>query len=351
MKRHAGIALMSCNKGEGFYEYPYAYSSPRYRYTVTRTILIAGLLIENTLILIGIIYVLGHHMDYYAQQTYSYTYKYYGIMCGVTCSSLLMLPIAAIIIILNCRAVKPVTIGEITYYVALLMTAVCPTFVVLPIAIYFAYKTKPPAIPYILMLPVSVLFCCCNTKRAKSLVFGVGLWVNLATLLFAATHGTIIAFTILAEPFTVITNTMVLILSVFCITNIFALMFVISAYIFSPSHQRPEWQRKQMKHAVILVALLAMVMCFCVALASSSYARNTASQQGSERFIASITFPLILGVLTFILTRIIGKWLQATPSNNHKSSHTGTESSTGCKALTGRHLEKDNNDLQAPLVV
>ena len=348
MKRHAGVAQMNCN--EGFYYYPREYNSLRIRYNVTRTLLIAGLLIENVLILTGITYILGHHMDYYVQQTYSYTYKYYGIMCAVTCSSLLMLPLVFTIIHLNCEAVKPEDTNQVTYHIALMITAVSPLFLALPIAIYFAYKTKPPAIPYILMLPVSVLFCCCDTKRAKSLVFGVGLWINLTTVLFAATHGTIIAFTIIAEPFTVITNTMVLILFVFCITNIFALVFVISAYIFSPSHQRPEWQRKQMKHAIILVALLAMIMCFCVALASSSYARNTASQQGHERFIASITFPLILGVLTFVLTRIIGKWLQAAPSNKHVS-HTGTESRMGCKELTQRQLEKDSNDLEAPLVV
>ena len=307
-------------------------------------------MIENILILIGIIYVLDHHMDYYAQQTYSYTYKYYGIMCGVTCSSVLMLPLLARIIYLNFEAVKPGNATQLTYFMALLITAVSPIFVVFPIAIYFAYKTKPPAIPYILMIPVTVLFCCCNTKRAKSLVFGMGLWINLAAVSFAATHGTIIAFTILAGPFTVITNTMVLILLLFCITNIFALAFVITAYIFSPRHQRPKWQRKQVKHAVILIALLAMVMCFCAAVASSSYARNTASQQGHERYIASIAVPLILGVLTFVLTRIIGKWLQATTSNKH-ASHTGTESRMGCKELIQHHLEQDNNHLQAPLVV
>ena len=348
MKRHTGIAQMSCN--DGLYNYPREYNSPRIRYNVTRALLIAGLLIENILILTGIIYVLGHHMDYYAQQTYSYTYKYYGIMCAITCSSLLMLSLVFTIIHLNCEAVKPEDTIQVTYHIALVMTSVSPLFLALPIAIYFAYKTKPPAIPYILMLPVTVLFCCCDTKRAKSLAFGVGLWINLATVLFTATHGTIIAFTIIAEPFTVITNTMVLSLFLFCITNIFALVFVISAYIFSPSHQRPEWQRKQMKHAVILVALLAMVMCFCVALASSSYARNTASQQGHERFIASFTFPLILGVLTFVLTRIIGKWLQATPNSKH-ASHAGTESRMGCIELTQCHLEKDNNHLQAPLLV
>ena len=164
-------------------------------------------------------------MDYYAQQTYSYTYKNYGIMCGVTCSSVLLLTLTITIIIFNCRAVEPVNKGQVTYYIALFITAVSPKFLALPIAIYFAYKTKPPAIPYILMIPVTVLFCCCNTKRAKSLVFGMGLWIDLTAVLFATIHGTIIACTILAEPFTVIANTMVLILFLFCITNIFALTF------------------------------------------------------------------------------------------------------------------------------
>ena len=261
-----------------------------------------------------------------------------------------MLQLTVIIIIFNCIAVVPVNKGQVTYYIALLITAVSPIFLALPIAIYFAYKTKPPAIPYILMIPVTVLFCCCNTKRAKSLVFGIGLWINLTAVLFAATHGTIIAFTILAGPFTVIANTMVLILFLFCITNIFALVFVITAYIFSPRHQRPEWQRKQIKYAVILIALLAIVMCFCAVVASSSYARNTASQQGSERYIASIAVPLVLGVLTFVLTRIIGKWLQVNPRNKH-ASHTATESRMGCEELTRCHLELDYDHLQAPLVV
>ena len=45
---------------------------------------------------------------------------------------------------------------------------------------YFVYKTKQsPAIPHILMIPVTALFCYCNTKHVKSLLLGTALWINM----------------------------------------------------------------------------------------------------------------------------------------------------------------------------
>ena len=44
-------------------------------------------------------------------------------------------------------------------------------------AIYFAYRTPPPPVPYIFLLPTALLCCCCKTRYAKSMVFGLGIFL------------------------------------------------------------------------------------------------------------------------------------------------------------------------------
>ena len=146
-------------------------------------------------------------------------------------------------------------------YAILLVLTLLPGLI---IAGYFTCKTKPPAVPYILMIPVTALLCCCNTQRAKSLVFGTALWINLTAVTLIMEHGLIILLAFLAQLFAVITNTLVLILVAFCITNILALLFTISAYLFTPKRLRPQGQGKTMLRAVVLIPLLAMIACLCL---------------------------------------------------------------------------------------
>ena len=199
------------------------------------------------------------------------------------------------------------------------------------IAGYFTYKNKPPAVPYILMIPVAALLCCCNTQRAKSLVFGTALWINLTGVTLIMVHGLLILTAALAEPFAIITNTLVLILVAFCITNILALLFTISAYLFTSKCLRPQGQGKTMSHAVVLIPLLTMIACLCFTMGSIGYLikRNT-KQDNIISLMGSVALPVILGAVTFGLKKLMTKWLDKAPNEEQPTgrdfSHDSDES-------------------------
>ena len=249
--------------------------------------------------------------------SYTYSYSHYGFWWGVTIfvsitlSLILYSDLHHFIKLHNEYASTP------GYSFAAVMMVLCILSGV-PIAIYFVYKTKqPPAIPYILMIPVTVLFCCCNTKRAKLLVFGMALWINLVALPVTAFYGAAILVTVIVEPFAVITNTLVLVLLLFCLTNIFALSFTISAYTFTRKHQRPQGEGTTMLRAIILIPLLVVVGCIGLFIGVMGYLVNADTKQGSfVSLVSSASVPLVLGLVTFGLKRLISKWLDKAPNSN-----------------------------------
>ena len=280
-----------------------------------------GIFFELILIWIGILYIMKSRSADYVRRTHFYTYRYYGLMCGCTCCSIVTLPIMLYCVNSIAEELKPENDFDVAYYLTGLSVDGFPALFGLFTAIYFGYKIKkPPAIPYILMIPVTVLFCCCNTKRAKSLVFGMALWINLMALQLLAFHGTSIAFAILAEPFAVITNTMVLIHILFCLINIFALIFTIVAYLFTPRSQRPPGGGATILRAMVLIPLLTMVGCFSFVIGSGGYIINIYSKEGSLRsLIGSVTIPLFLGAVTFGMKMLISKCLER-PSDVNPAS-------------------------------
>ena len=145
--------------------------------------------------------------------------------------------------------VSPQNGGDIGYLVTGIGIVSLPALLAVPIAIYFAGTVKPPSMPYILLIPTAVLFCCCKLQRTKPFVFCIGIVINVMAVLYIALHGTVIGFTLFAEPFAVITNALVL--------------FTITAYLFTPKRQRPHGRGTTILHAVVLIPLLAMVGCYC----------------------------------------------------------------------------------------
>ena len=292
-----------------------------------RTIFLLAGVFEVCLALIGSVLVLRWNLKDTAVLSYTYSYKHYGLWWGVTHVWFIFAPVT---LYLDLSVIMG---SNLDYYgisfnypscAFLFGVIVLPA---LPIAGYFTYKTKPPAVPYILMIPVAALLCCCNTQRAKSLVFGTALWIHLSSVTLIMVHGIVILLAILAEPFAVITNSLVLILVIFCITNILALLFTISAYIFTPKRHRPQRQRKTMLRAVILLPLLAMIACLCFSLGSVGYLTSRDSKQGNAiSLIGSIAFPVILGAVTFGLRKLIAKWLDMVPN---REQPTGKDLSDG----------------------
>ena len=269
------------------------------------------------LVLIGSVLVLKWNLKDIVNFSYTYSYKHYGLWWGVTYFLFVAVPV------MFALDVKTLVnghqfVGAINFYGYILSASllVLPVLPGLIIAGYFTYKTKPPAVPYILMIPAAALLCCCNTHRAKSLVFWTALWINLTAVTLIMVHGLLIFSAVLAEPFAVITNTLVIILVAFCITNILALLFTISAYLFTPKSSRPQGQRKTMLRAIVLIPLLAMIACLCFTIGSIGYLikRNT-KQDNIISLMGSVALPVILGAVTFGLKKLITKWLNKAPNN------------------------------------
>ena len=282
---------------------------------LTRTIFLLAGVFEVCLALIGSVLFLRWNLKDTGVLSYTYSYKHYGLWWGVTHVWFISVP-ATLYLDLSVMMVSFPEYGDSLRYAScagLLGVTVLPALL---IAGYFTYKTKPPAVPYILMIPVAALFCCCNTQRAKSLVFGTALWINLTAVTLIMVHGLMILLAVLAEPFAVITNTLVLLLVAFCITNILALLFTISAYLFTPKRHRPQGQGKTMLRAVVLIPLLAMIACLCFSLGSLGYLTSRDSKQGNAiSLMGSIAFPVILGAVTFGLKKLITKWLDKAPNS------------------------------------
>ena len=284
---------------------------------------------EVILVLIGSVLVLRWNMEDNVVLSYTYSYKHYGLWWGVTYACFIVVPVTLYSDLTLMMGAYP-TYGNVVKYplcVLLLGLAVIPGLI---IAGYFTYKTKPPAVPYILMIPVAALLCCCNTQRAKSLVFGTAMWINLIAVTLIMVHGLFILLAGLAEPFAVITNTLVLILVVFCITNILALLFTISAYLFTPKRHRPRGQGKTMLRAVVLIPLLAMIACLCFSIGSVGYltSRDT-KQDGIISFVGSVALPVILGAVTFGLKKLITKWLDKAPNKKQPTRRDFSHDSDG----------------------
>ena len=292
-------------------------------------ILYIGAVMELILVSIGIILMLKCHLETHVQQTHFYTYKHYGLISGITSCNMFMLPFMMYCILSLMNRVSPQNGGDIGYLVTGIGIVSLPAVLAVPIAIYFARTVKPPSMPYIFLIPTAVLFCCCKLQRTKPVVFCIGILINVMTVLYITMHGTVIGFTLFAEPYAVITNAFVLVLVLFCLINIFSLVFTISAYLFTPKQRRPQGRGTTILHAVVLIPLLAMVGCYCAVLGSCGYAINADTKQDNFRALLSSAFiPVILGAVTFFLKMLISKLLDNSGGNQvHKRSSNSRDQS------------------------
>ena len=335
-KSHSGFVQFSCNYNRGFLQVPHNNPHFKKRHDVTRMILYIGGVMELILVSFGIILVLKCHLETHVQQTHFYTYKHYGLISGITSCNIFMLPFMMYCVFsLVINRVPPQNGGDIGYLVIGIGIVSLPALLAVPIAIYFARTVKPPSMPYIFLIPTAVLFCCCKLQHTKPLVFCIGILINVMTVLYITIHGTIIGFALLAEPYAVITNALVLVLVLFCLINIFSLVFTISAYLFTPKRQRPQGRGTTILHAVVLIPLLAMVGCYCAVLGSSGYAINVDTKQDSTRaFLSSAFIPVILGTVTFFLKSLILKFLDNSAGNQvHKRSSDGRDQSAEANTI------------------
>ena len=340
--QHSGFVQETCNYSKEFLRIPEDFADFNIRLHVTRMIFLIGAVMELILVSIGIILVLKCHLETHVQQTHFYTYKHYGLMNGITSCNIFVLPFM-MYCIFSLNRVSPLNGGDIGYVFTGIGIVSLPAVLAVPIAIYFARTVKPPSIPYIFLIPTAVLFCCCKLQRTKPFLFCIGIVINVMAMLYITIHGTIIGFVLLAEPFAVITNALVLILCLFCVMNIFSLVFTISAYLFTPKQQRPQGRGTTILHGVVLIPLLAMVGCYCAVIGSNGYAINVDTKQGSARaFLSSAFIPVILGAVTFFLKMLISRLLDNSRGNQaHKRGKDSIDQSA--KGNTADLLEDEEN--------
>ena len=285
-----------------------------------------GFLCQAILVWVVIVIAVKSKIKEYINNSKTYSFQFYGYPCGLTTVAFLIWAVTVIINIPHFTKGPKQTLNSYAIYISVMLVTGVWVLPGMPIAAYFTYKNKPPPVPYIIMIPVALLFCCCNSKRAKSLVFGVALWINMIAAQMISFTATILILTAIAEPFAIITNTLVLVLGTFCVVNILALLFTTSAYLFTPRHKRLQGEGATIKRGVLLIPLLTAIICFCIAFTGNAYMINADTKEGDiTAVVGSAIVPIIIGAVTIGLKKLINKILEGP---KEKADETAAELNT-----------------------
>ena len=258
----------------------------------------------------------------FAQKTFTFSYDLYGVFWGVSTTALGVLGMLYGLYVDTAFQYYSKVENSITLVHAHLIVLVIlsPLVLELPVAIYLARKATV-AVPCIFRYPATVL-CCGRKGRAERLVTTLALWVLLTVLQLVLIHGMLIALTISAEPFGIATSAMLLVLAFSCLTNIFSLLFIIFAHLFTPLRHRRASSSMVLRAVVVLPMLLA-IMCFGVIVTSLGSVINMDAKQNSPlSFINSIAIPILLGVISIFLKRFISAWLEWAPREREDGTDT-----------------------------
>ena len=258
----------------------------------------------------------------YAQKTFTYSYDMYGMFWGASTTAV------GYLVIMNGVYISSALLYFSTHKSASTRNGVYIPMMILfstmilelPVAIYIARKATV-AVPCIFKYPATLL--CCGRKRpAERLVATIVLWVDLVVLQLTMIHVTLVVFIIPAAPFAVVTNVMLIVLALSCLTNIFSLLYTIFAHLCTPSNQRVH-SSSMVLRAVVVLPLLLMIMCHGVVIASMGSVTNVDAKRNSAlSFISSITTPILLGMISIFLKRFISAWLKWSPQGTEQVNDT-----------------------------
>lgn len=283
----------------------------------------------------------------YAQKTFTYSYDVYGMFWGVSTTAFFLLVIVygfyTAIIIKLFENMKQAD-SQVQVYFVLGVLLITPV-VELPVAIYAASKATI-AVPCIFRYPI-ILLCCGRSKRAERLITTIALWIDLAVLQIVLFFGPVVVVELAAAPFAIALNLMIIVLALFCLTNIFSLLFTISAHIFTSPHQR-NGSSSMVLRAVVVLPLLLMIMCYVAIFASMGSIVNTDTKNTSSPlfFITSVIPPLLLAVIIIFMKRFISAWLKWSPQNTEHEPNTlhtreGEDVGQRCSSYTSQTQEVD----------
>ena len=266
-----------------------------------------------------------------AEQTKHYSYEGYGLYWGLSVTA------TVFVIYVAYMDFQTVSMGihDIPYHFWPFLCAVLIFGILssLMTAMYLAYKHKPVTIPLLVWAPFMML-CFCQKKHSKCATFTVNLWINIMFVQGFVGHGLVSLLAMLMAPFAILCDITVVILSLFCFTNIFAILFTISAHISTPRHLRPQGSSTAILHAAYLIPLLVAVMCFSSVVAAGGYWINEETKQVSYiSSFATFAIPLFIAVITIGLKYFVQYWLKGTMTGVNSTTVRGYGSTEEMKPL------------------
>ena len=276
------------------------------------TITICGIFLQIAFVWIVSAVLLKTSFKEFSPKTFTYTYDMYGMFWGTSTTAVVFLGVVygittAVTFAYFTNAKNLHAPGRYTLLVALIVIPLMELLV----AIYIARKVTV-AVPGIFKYPATLL-CCGRKRRAECFVTTLVLWVDLVALQLVLLQAAIIVFVISAAPFAIITNVMLVVLALFCLTNIFSLLFTIFAHLCTPVGQRVH-SSSMVLRAVVVLPLLFMIMCYGVVVtAMGSVTNMDAKKNNIFSFINSAATPILLGMVGIFLKRFISTWLKWSP--------------------------------------
>ena len=244
----------------------------------------------------------------------NYSFDYYGTFWGTSAIlfMLLMLFLYRAVAFLSHTNFNPdIEQARYTRYIWPFVFAF-PIIFCAPVAIYFGVKFKLTT-PSVYLLPAKLL-CCCNEKRAQTLVVSLVLWFNMVTAQYIVGHCAFLLYAFTVAPFVVAVNVMLLVLTFLCLTYAMALVFTVCALVGTRRCLRSKADCFATVRAAMLIPLLLSIICFSFVAALSGQFVNTATQQNSFPMILKSVFaPVLLGVMSLSLKWFISAWLRLSP--------------------------------------
>ena len=244
----------------------------------------------------------------------NYSFDYYGIFWGmsaVLCPVIMLLLYRAITFLSDSTFNPEIQQTEYVRYIWPFVLAF-PIIFCAPVAIYFGVKFKLTT-PSVYLLPAKLL-CCCNEKRARTLVVTLTLWFNMVATQYIVGHGVFVLYAFPVAPFVVTVNVMLLVLTFMCLTYAMALVFTVCALVGTRKCLRSKADCVATVRAAMPIPLLLAITCFSLASALSGQFVNTATQQNSFPMILKSLFaPVLLAVVSLSLKRFISVWMHWSP--------------------------------------
>ena len=263
------------------------------------------MLFQAILICLGMALLLQRWLPVITRQSL-HCYKMHSMLWAAVTTAII-----AWVIIMSVNTYTILSVYQQGHYVittSSVVLAYIPTFLEVPVAVYFARKYSF-AIPCVYLAPVKLL-CCGHKSRAALLVRVMSLWLSLAAIQLACVKLTFNVIAIAAAPFPVISNVMVILFTAFCLFHLLAVIFNL-----------PHLQRRKSNvnktsggkfgialQAIAFLFFLVTLVCYVMAGAGLSYIINTQSDQWMVLELGKIILPAALGITGFGLRMLSNMW-------------------------------------------